>query len=288
VQVLWQAAQTPGKIFEYRIPGPVRRTLWQPASAMEGWTGDLTAIAVRILGGAGDELTLGEVALLPATLQRRLSALYSDWTTFIPWQQYSINAYTGVRSRASPFYPAPILTALWVLSMVAYGAILCLPWVNARFEWRVAATIFLTCWIGLDLLWQGKLVRQLGITYATFYGKSPAQQLAAGPDAELVAFMTDVAHRVEPSGSRIFVHSQDDYLGMRGAYYLYPLNVYWNREDPELPHRHYLHSGDHIVLIEPAVTGFDPLKKTLATPGGAALRVQPLISRRMGTLFRVE
>ena len=183
----------------------------------------------------------------------------------------------------------PVIATFLALSLLAYALLLFTFQTHRRFDWRfdwrVVAAIFLTCWISLDLIWQGRLLRQLGATYETFYGKD---KLSVGPDAKLVEFIVEIKQELEPENSRVFVSSTDDYLGMRGAYYLYPRNVFWQRYGGELPHHKYFHSGDYIVLIQPTGIRFDPLTKKLLIPKRKSLSVEPVVSRRMGSLFRVQ
>ena len=56
--------------------------------------------------------------------------------------------------------------------------------------------------------------------------------------------VTTAAEYIDSPGSRVFVASEDIYLGMRAAYYLYPLNVFWQLEDPEMPANKYMRPGD--------------------------------------------
>lgn len=286
--ILWRTTQTGKEVLEYQFQLNSREALWLATHKFAGWRGDITSLGLVILGRPGQEVTVRDVSLLPPTLTTQLAAIFSSWTSFSPWNHSSINHHTGVGPGSSYFYPVPFIMAFCTLSMLAYGLLFLLLRRNTRFNWRVVAAIFLSCWISLDMVWQGKLLQQLGKTQETFSGMDTMGKLAAGLDAELVELMVDVKDRLQSKDSRIFVSSADDYLGMRGAYYLYPFNVLWQRHGPELPPVEYLHRGDYIVLVEPTKFSFDPATNTLHAPRSKAFSVEPVFSRRMGSLFRVK
>ena len=286
--VLWRTVATGEEVHVYRAPVDSRKSQWLATREMSGWTGSITSLGLVILGQPGERITLTDFAVFPMSLLQQQKTLAADWTKFTAWKHNSINAHPGVSSTASSIYPVPVAIAILALGLIFYRLLLLVLGPTASFDWRVVAGIFLTCWISLDLLWQEKLLTQLGQTYGTFYGKDTREQLAIGPDAELVGFVTAVNQQLAPQDARIFVSSASDYLGMRGAYYLYPSNVYWKRGGGELPDLKYLHSGDYVVVIEPTDTRFDSLTQNLSIPENRSLGVEPLLSHPMGKLFRVK
>jgi len=286
--LLWRTSRTGEEMFSHQIRDIPRESMWLGTHELAGWTADITELGVMLLGQPGDKVTIKDISIFSASLPRQLKTTYSDWTTFFPWRHSAINTHKGVRSASSPIYPVPVMAIVLALSLLAYAFYLFAFRASLHFDKRVVATLFLACWLGLDLLWQGRLLRQLGETYATFSGKDTPGRLAVGLDGELVEFIAEVRQQLESTGSRVFVSSADDYLGMRGAYYLYPYNVFWARNGPELPRSEYLRSGDYIVLVKPSELGFDPVTKTLRITGREVLGVEPIISHSMGRLFRVK
>ena len=286
--VLWRTAATGEEVHVYRAPADLRNSQWIATREMSGWTGRISSLGLVIFGQPGERITLTDVAVFPTSLMQQLGTLASDWTRFTAWKHHSINFYPGVSSTASSIYPVPVAIAILALGLIFYRLLLSVLGKTACFDWRVVGGIFLVCWISLDLLWQKKLLTQLVQTYDTFYGKDTRDQLAVGLDAELVSFVTEVNQRLASTDARIFVSSADDYLGMRGAYYLYPGNVYWKRNGRELPDLKYLHSGDYVVVIEPSDTRFNSLTQTLLIPENSSLAVEPLLSHPVGKLFRVK
>lgn len=288
ILILWRTEQTGTQVHVYELQENPGASIWLETKELEHWSGHITSLGVMVMGRPGGTVTFEDISLLPASLAAQLQSIYVEWTRFIPWHHSSINTHTGLALTGSTLHPLVVIAALLALSVLAYLLILLLPWTRSRFDWRAVAAMFLTCWIGLDLIWQHKLFRQLTLTYSTFYGKDNQGKLAAGIDGELAKFMTEVKSELDSTDSRVFVSSSDDYLGMRGAYYLYPVNVFWERKGPELPPKKYVHSGDYIVLVEPADTSFDAVSGKLLPPHDTALSVQPILSRRVGSLYRVK
>ena len=286
--ILWRTAGTGEEVHVYQVPAGIRNSQWLATREMSGWTGSITSLGLVIVGPPGERITLTDATVFPTSLMQQLRTLASDWTRHTSWQHYQVNFHLGVRSLDSPVYPVPVTITIFALALIFYRLLLSLPSSTESFDWRVVGGIFLTCWISLDLLWQEKLLRQLEQTYNTFYGKDTQEQLAVGLDAELVRFVTEVNQQLASTDARIFVSSADDYLGMRGAYYLYPGNVYWKRGGRELPNLKYLHSGDYVVVVEPSDTRFDSLTQNLLMPENRSLGVEPLLSHPMGKLFRVK
>ena len=82
--------------------------------------------------------------------------------------------------------------------------------------------------------------------------------------------------------------SSDTYLGQRGAYYLYPFNVFWPGPRGEFPPDYLLHSGDLIVLINPTTMRFNAATNTLATSPNTALGAELVFGDPTGKVVRVK
>ena len=103
----------------------------------------------------------------------------------------------------------------------------------------------------------------------------------------LAGFAAQIKSRFPDQPQRVFVASKGDFWGMKMAYYLYPANVYWNREGPELPPPDKLRAGDFIVLVDETETRFDRRGNFLIY-NDDRLPVQRLLDDQAGTLFRVR
>jgi hypothetical protein len=286
--LLWKSSLSGDEALHQRIAVDPTGFISIATTELKDWSGTITALGIAIQGQPGDTVSLSSVHLLPSSLARQLSTMVSDWTSFTPWQHHSVNTHTGTRSSASRLYPVPVMAGLLALSLLSYWVLLYFFRTTIQFDWRIAAGIFLACWIGLDLIWQGKLLRQLQQTYDTFSGRSFQEKLSVGIDKELVELTREVKQHLAQSDSRIFVSSTDDYLGMRGAYYLYPSNVFWKRHGPELPRKKYLLGGDYILILNPTKMHFDAAENTLRSQWKQDLSAELIISSPLGSLLRVK
>ncbi len=286
VMVSWTDAHNPQLAALYSVEDKSRGSLWIATAELPGWSGDIGAINLVITGRPGDSAVIRDLALHPASPLHQLQAIYSDLTAFEPWNRAAMNTYTGVTDVAS-FYPVMLATALFGLSLLAYGALLALSRGKLRFRRMNVALIFLACWIILDIAWQQRLWRQLAQTYHTFAGVESPQRRSVDVDAPLFEFASRIKPQME-AGSRIFVASTDPYNGMRVAYYLYPVNVYWSLHSAEVPYDRYLNPGDYIALINPSRFRYNRKLGYLYAPERANLHARLVYSDRVGTLVRLQ
>jgi len=286
--LMWKAHWSGERQPVVRIPARPDRSFWLDLGAYPDWHGKIRNFTVVVLAAPGEHAILQQVELLPPKLSRRIQVLLDQWFTFDPWDHLSINLHSGVLIPGTGLYPVPVLAALLGLSLLVYGCQLLLARGRQRFDWRVPAVLAVLCWGALDLLWQADLWRQLGQTRELFAGRSDPQKLAAGIDAELVGFTDLVEQRLAGPAARVFVASDDDYAGMRSAYYLYPANTFWRRGGPELPAATFLHRGDYIATVAPTALQFDPGRRVLVTPDAATVPVERLFASATGSLYRVR
>jgi len=228
-------------------------SLWLATNELDGWAGPIHSVTLNFEGRPGESIRIVEFGLYPGTPLRQLQAIYSDLIGNAPWRRADMNTHTGV-TKTSSFYPVPLAVSLLLFSVFAYSVLILLSRKRLTFNWTVVSFIFLACWVALDLVWQNRLLYQMAHSQRLFAGKDSEEKLAAGPDRALYRFISEAKKHIEPADARVFVASQDIYLGMRGAYYLYPFNAFWTLEPPEIPQDEYLRKGDYVLVIRPALT----------------------------------
>lgn len=231
-----------------------RESLWIATREIDRWRLRLSRLHLVFFGAPGQTLRVQDFSLHPAGLGRHWHAVLDDLSSFVPWRPGNINTYSAV-TKTSPFYPAPLFALLLAFCLAGFVLVSGLDYLRGKRRapnWTAAGLVFLVCWVGLDALWQYKLLRQLDETHAAFAGKTNTEKLRAGPDAELYAFVTRARAMLSPHDARVFVSSSDNYTGLRGAYYLYPFNAYWKKDGHELPHPSLLRRGDYIMVLQPA------------------------------------
>ncbi|CAA0111984.1 Uncharacterised protein [Halioglobus japonicus] len=287
VTIVWTDAQEPQVSHSYKLENYLRQSIWLATDELRGWSGELDTLSLSFQGKADDTLVIKDFSIFPASTTYQLLAIYSDLTGYAPWNTAAMNTYTGAFN-ASSFYPIALAVAFLALSLAAYRLLLFMLRTRLRFSWSVVALIFLSNWVILDMLWQYRLLHQLADTHRVFSGKNTEQRLAVGPDAELYNFASSVKPLLESTNPRIFVTSDDNYSGMRTAYYFFPLNVHWSLYGPPLPHRKFLRRGDYIVLINPTNMTFDPKRSQVKAPKRRELDVELVLSAPSGTVVQLK
>ena len=287
VAIHWKNSASEESAQSYTLENQLHESLWLATNELKGWTGEIHSLYLVIIGNPGDTVIIRDFSFFGPSLSRQLRAIYSDLTVYEPWNRAAMNSHSGVIS-VSSFYPVPLVVAYLALCLIAYGVLLLVFRARLQFDRKVVAIIFLACWITMDLAWQKRLLHQLADTYRTFSGMDTPEKLAVGPDAKLYKFVSEVKQRLEPENARIFVASADEYHGLRGAYYLYPFNVFWSLHGQELPQTRFMQRGDYIVAINPTETRYGPVKEMVAVPGGSATRAELVFSDPSGKLYRVK
>lgn len=285
--VFWETTETGRQMVQHWVPGTIAESFFLGLGGMNLWAGKVLELAILIQGKPGEQFLLEAIELRPASLVDDVLAVTASWRAFVAWNTSSINTYKGTSSVEAARHPATVFGALFGASLLVYGLLLYLSRARVLPDWRVVSTLFIICWLCLDLPWQGKLWQQLAETREQFSGRDSAAKLAVGPDSALVRFMLDVQQSIGPADARIFVATGNDYLGMRGSYYLYPYNVFWARRGSELPPRETIQKGDYIVVIHPSAIDFDPRENVIRAWGTETLPVELVASGGLGLLLRV-
>ena len=287
LMVAWRTKLSREKLLHYRVAAAPAGSLWLSMKDVPGWEGIATSIGLVFLGPPGARVEIRSVELLAPVFPYNAQALLSDWTDFAAWKLHSINAHPGVNSSGNSHYPVPFAAAVLVVSILVYLSGFFILRRKVNIELRVVAIMFLICWIALDMIWQARLLRQLDATREAFAGKTPSEKRVEGRDANLFGFISRVREEIGPGHPRVFVTSSNDYTGMRGAYFLYPLNVYWQRKPPSLPLAESITRGDFIVLLKPTQLFYDSPSSTIQYGDKSRLSVRRILSTPTGDLFQV-
>jgi len=251
------------------------------------WRGVATSLVVGARVPAQHPLTLRSLRVLPQSGLEELRQVLQAWGGFQPWEPASINRYKGSINADNGLAPAVFFAGVTGFSLLAYLVVLVATGRREKLSWSAAALITLACWIALDLFWQARLFWQAQQSYVTYAGKSAEEKLLASEDRQMVGFITRVKGRIEGEDARVILGSSIDYAGMLAAYYLAPVNTYWDRRGPVLPPTDYLASGDYVLLIAPFTANYRPGSDALESDTGDAVPVEELLLERTGILLRV-
>ena len=140
--------------------------------------------------------------------------------------------------------------ALWYVGARRRAGIAALPW--------VAGALFVVAWTVLDLRWTSNLVRQGDATATSYAGKDWRERHLAAEDGPLFAFIEKARAKSPGSPARVFMVADADFFRGRGAYHLYPHNVYFE------PYRN--------AMPPPSDTAVGRLSRRLSAPRRAVRR----------------
>ncbi|GAB5413431.1 MAG: hypothetical protein Cons2KO_10340 [Congregibacter sp.] len=286
VVVAWRSDLSNGQVLSWRVDGPPAADFWVDMSQVGGWGGKANKLAFAFLGPLGTELRLESVELLPRSAMQIFRVTMADWLTFTPWRHSSINTHIGVSNPAK--YPYPVYAAAAVVTAGTLSYLLACGLRRRRIDWRVPIALFFVGWLGLDALWQHKLVRQNEESKRSFAGKSSHEKRLASDDGALYKFVLEARKAIDQPDARIFVASEDDFTGMRGAYFAYPSNVYWERHATTLPASEHIRKGDYVIMLRPIRAGFDKDSGLLRYGEGMSLTTRLLMSNQIGAVFEVK
>ncbi|MBT4519510.1 MAG: hypothetical protein HOC23_05850 [Halieaceae bacterium] len=288
VALIWKTTKGGNRIFSLDHYTPVQRSIWIPTSNVPAWKGTALELGIVLDGRPGDELTLAGFSAPSPSFSNHLKSVYFQWTSYSSWDMTSSNHYQGIAATNATPKPVPVFAALLALSLLSYAGLLFTGRAHKRFDLRVVAVLTVACWLGLDALWQTRLLHKLHNTHASFSGlKSTEKLAAAAPSGEIYSFIQKVKHHTNSPQYRFFLGSRGDYEGMRGAYYLYPYNVLWRRYGPELPDKAIFRRDDRIVLLNPSEIRFNKETGAMILPNQDQLPVEVLMVDDIGSLYRV-
>ncbi len=251
------------------------------------WEGTADQIGLGIWTAPHGIVSIKSISLIKPTFSDKARELLREWSAFRDWVPADANAYTGTLVLEQGVPPVPFFTRALMLALFGYLAYLVVARKFRQLNWHVAGGIILAFWIALDALWQFRLGQQVVATYGKFSGKSSAEKLQVSIDAPTVNFIAKVKARIDGTNARVFIASANDYSAMLSAYYIAPVNTYWNRGGPELPESSYISSGNYILLLEPSVTHYLPANNTIVLPDDTRLPVRVLLQERIGMLLQV-
>jgi hypothetical protein len=172
-----------------------------------------------------------------------------------------------------------LAVALWYVGARRREGIAALPW--------VLGALFVIAWTVLDLRWTSNLVRQVDATAAKYAGKDWRERHLAAEDGPLFAFIEKVRAKLPASPARVIVVADADYFRGRGAYHLYPHNVYFDPRQNTVPAPSTLRSGDYLVVYQRRGVQYDASLQRLRWDGGEPVAAELLVAGPGAAAFRI-
>ena len=287
-RLLWHSEYKPGRTFTLAIPEEADRLAPVVASRDPNWIGPLNGIALALRLPANQSVAISGVSLDPLTMRSQLAGRFRDWIAFEPWSGASINTVVG----GTDLQELPLPVLLGLAAVLAAGAAVALArlrphWIGAGLPLALALML-IAAWLVLDVRWQWNLARQVTVTAKTYAGLDWREKHLAAEDGPLFEFIERVRAKLPPPPARVFMVAGAHYFRGRGAYHLYPYNVYFDPWNNTIPPVTAMRPGDYVVVYQRRGIQFDPSKGMLRWDGGAPIAAESLLVEPGAALFRIR
>jgi hypothetical protein len=285
--LLWHTDYAPARVFNRRLVVEAGRI--QPFS-VEGdpnWTGTINGLALGFKGSYAQPIVIGGVTAKTMSATEVLGDRVREWFTFEPWTGSSINLIIGgadVQDLPMPFIFALIIGIAGLL--YALLARLRPQWVG-RSGALIIGVMFLAGWFALDTRLQWNLVQQVRVTADTYAGKSWRERHLASEDRIVFAFIEKVRAKLPPPPVRVFMVADEHYFRDRGAYHLYPYNVYFSPWTNAMPPPSALRPGDFLVVFQRRGVQYNAAQQSLRWEESAPVHAELMLVEGGAALFRI-
>jgi len=287
-RLLWRNDSAPSRLFALEMPIEEGRLQPVIVSHDPNWFGRITGLAlslklpstgpVRIQGVTAQTLSAGAV----------LGEQAREWLSLELWSASSINTVVGGANL--PELPLPALLGLAAALATATTLLLARwrpAWLGARLP-AALAIMFVAAWFALDARWQWNLAQQVRATRDQYAGKSWHEKHIASDDGPLFAFIEKVRATLPPPPARVFIFADSHYLRGRGAYHLYPYNVYFDPFVNTTVPTASLRPGDYVVVYQRRGVQYDPAQQRLRWDGNSPVSADLLLVDSGAALFRIR
>jgi hypothetical protein len=252
-----------------------------------GWLGRIGGLALVLRGSFTEPIVVLGAAAKPMGAVQVIGDQVREWLEFQPWTGASIN---GVATRAGSELSLPAVAA----AVVALAALLYagLWWLKQR-SFAPAllggvAVIFMAGWLAADARWQWNLLRQAALTRAVYGGKTWDERHRAAEDGALFAFIDRVRNKLPPPPARVFMAADLAYFRARGAYHLYPYDVYYDPASGAIPPPGVVHKDDYLVVYQRRGVQYDAADQRLRWDGYAPVSADLVITDSGAALFHIR
>ena len=266
-------------------------TAFLDLSTQPDWHGEIVELGLLVGGDNENPVTIGELVLRPINFNMRARLAWQDWTTYELRSQQSINFLQGGAHNQTA--PLPLLIIAWlIISMVllyVFANKLGIKKTTADI-FPIAAALFLTGWMLLDIRWSVNSFRNASELLRTAVGSNDEQRAGNDLDGEIFKYVQRLKNDIiQPDNTtdtkRILIigdeHAVDYYL-LRSKYHLLPSTAHvagqlGNNLKPEsLDYIIYFGQAGAITNI-PGWSGAwrDALKEVDRSEWGAVYQVKP-------------
>ncbi|MEO8303887.1 MAG: hypothetical protein ABI724_07180 [Betaproteobacteria bacterium] len=286
VRLIWRTDYAPAKLNSAPIGVASGHLLPVMLARDPNWVGRIRGLALAINGPMPQPVRIAGVAAKPMGALDIAGDRLDEWFAFEGISGTSINGVAGGADIQELPLP-PFLAAVAGLAALAWFG-------RARHRKRTAALpsvlalLFVTAWLLHDARWTWNLVRQARATGQTYAGLDWRERHLAAEDAPLFQFIENVRAKLPAEPVRIFMNADAHYFRDRGAYHLYPHNVYFEPYRNLVPASSRMQSGDYFVAYQRRGVQFDSGSQHLRWDGGEPIAAELLLTAPGAALFRIR
>ena len=286
--LVWRNEYQPGRKFTRPLVVEARRLLPVTMAGDPDWIGRINGLALVVHGDLARPMLIRGVEAKPMNAVGILRDRFREWLTFEPWSGGSINSRNGGADAQD--LPLPfVLAAIVGLALLIYAALArWRPQWTGSFRPLIAGGLLVAGWFILDVPWQWNLARQADVTMQQYAGKSWRERHLAAADGTLFAFIEQARDKLPPPPARVFMAADSLYLRDRGAYFLYPYNVYFSPYQNTMPNPSQLRMGDYLVVFRRKTVAFDAAQGKLRWDSGPPIHAELLFTDKGGAVFRIR
>lgn len=286
VRLFWRTDLAPSRLNSLPLNVVAGRLRPAAVNADPAWVGRIGGIALLIRGPLAQPVRVHGVTVKPMGLWEVLHDLVREWVAFEGWSGASINTVVGgAELQQLPVTPL-LAVAIALASAAWYGLARRRGWL-IEFP-TVIAVMLVSAWCVLDARWMLELGRQVVMTAAQFQGKDSRERSLAAEDGPLYAFIERARERMPATPARVFIVADAAYFRGRGAYHLYPHNVYFDPSQNVMPPSSQLRPGDYLIVYYRRGVQFDPARQLLRWEGQEPIAAEALLVEPYAVLFRIR
>jgi len=223
----WRRSDEPQNVLRTEITAAGTNQI--DLSTEPDWKGEITEIGFLLAGVNGEAIEVGDITLIPDSLDTRLQLTWRAWTTFEEWSQQSINFLHGGDYRQ--LVALPLLVFAWLLvTLVFYWLITAAKnSVNPIRLQTTAGMLFLLAWLLLDIRWTTNNIRQMQASLQTQWQADDQQRSSNTLDGDIFQYIQKL--KIDVLGNqpaRILIIGDEnaiDYYLYRAKYHLLPHSV---------------------------------------------------------------
>ena len=286
VRLIWRTDYAPAKLNALPIAVESGRLLPVPVFNHPNWVGRIRGLAIAITGPLPERVRIRGVVAKPLSAIEVGGDRVREWLAFEGLTGTSINGISGGADAQD--LPLPVL-------MATATALAALAWLGlARHRARTAAlpavlaTLFVAAWLLQDARWMWDLARQTSVTARTYAGLDWREKHLAAEDGPLFAFIENVRAKLPAEPVRVFMNADSHYFRGRGAYHLYPNNVFYEPYRNAIPPSSRLRGGDYFVVYQRRGVEYDSGAQRLRWDGGEPISAELLLTVPGAALFRIR